>query len=284
MAAFYNTATLSYRDTSTNSNTVEGQLVQVLAAEKTAVLPTYGSSNTVTYIVSIRNSGAAAYTGLTVTDDLGGYAFAGETRVPLTYVEGSLKYYSNGTLQPAPAVTAGAPLVIGGITVPAGGNALLIYEAEPNGYAPPAAGGTITNTASITGNGLTTPLTAQATVAAGETLRLSISKCMSPTSVVENGTVTYTFYLQNSGNTATAAADYVIVTDTFDPILSGLTVTLDGDPLTLGTDYTYDTATGAFATTAGTITVPAATAVQDAETGLWRITPGVTKLVITGTV
>ena len=168
MAAFYNTATLSYRDTSTNSNTVEGQLVQVLAAEKTAVLPTYGSSNTVTYIVSIRNSGAAAYTGLTVTDDLGGYAFAGETRVPLTYVEGSLKYYSNGTLQPAPAVTAGAPLVIGGITVPAGGNALLIYEAEPNGYAPPAAGGTITNTASITGNGLTTPLTAQATVAAGE--------------------------------------------------------------------------------------------------------------------
>ena len=116
MAAFYNTATLSYRDTSTNSNTVEGQLVQVLAAEKTAVLPTYGSSNTVTYIVSIRNSGAAAYTGLTVTDDLGGYAFAGETRVPLTYVEGSLKYYSNGTLQPAPAVTAGAPLVIGGIT------------------------------------------------------------------------------------------------------------------------------------------------------------------------
>ena len=75
MAAFYNTATLSYRDTSTNSNTVEGQLVQVLAAEKTAVLPTYGSSNTVTYIVSIRNSGAAAYTGLTVTDDLGGYAF-----------------------------------------------------------------------------------------------------------------------------------------------------------------------------------------------------------------
>ena len=303
MAAFYNTATLSYRDTSTNSNTVEGQLVQVLAAEKTAVLPTYGSSNTVTYIVSIRNSGAAAYTGLTVTDDLGGYAFAGETRVPLTYVEGSLKYYSNGTLQPAPAVTAGAPLVIGGITVPAGGNALLIYEAEPNGYAPPAAGGTITNTASITGNGLTTPLTAQATVAAGETLRLSISKCMSPTSVVENGTVTYTFSHEEAlrqcsaffhdnpqikatemGNTATAAADYVIVTDTFDPILSGLTVTLDGAPLTLGTDYTYDTATGAFATTAGTITVPAAAAAQDAETGLWRITPGVTKLVITGTV
>ena len=90
--------------------------------------------------------------------------------------------------------------------------------------------------------------------------------------------------IPSSGNTATAATDFVTVSDTFDPILSGLTVTLDGAPLTLGTDYTYDTATGAFATTAGTITVPAATAVQDAETGLWRITPGVTKLVITGTV
>ena len=48
MAAFYNTATLSYRDTSTNSNTVEGQLVKVLSAEKTAVTPTYGSTGTVT--------------------------------------------------------------------------------------------------------------------------------------------------------------------------------------------------------------------------------------------
>ena len=145
MAAFYNTATLSYRDTSTNSNTVEGQLVQVLAAEKTAVLPTYGSSNTVTYIVSIRNSGAAAYTGLTVTDNLGEYEFGDGTLVPLGYVPGSVKYFSNGTLQNAPAVTAGPPLAISGITVPAGGSVLLLYEAKTNGYAPPAAGSTITN-------------------------------------------------------------------------------------------------------------------------------------------
>lgn len=204
--------------------------------------------------------------------------------MPLGYVPGSVKYFSNGTLQNAPAVTAGPPLAISGITVPAGGSVLLLYEAKTNGYAPPAAGSTITNTAVITGENLGTPITTQAVATAEETLHLSISKGMCPTNVVENGTVTYTFYLQNSGNTATAAADYVIVTDTFDPILSGLTVTLDGAPLTLGTGYTYDTATGAFATTAGTITVPAAAAAQDAETGLWRITPGVTKLVITGTV
>ena len=144
MAAFYNTATLSYRDTSTNSNTVEGQLVKVLSAEKNAVLPTYGSNDTVTYVISIRNSGSVAYTGLTITDDLGEYDFGEQTRVPLTYVEGSVRYYSNGTLQTAPTVTGGAPLVISGITVPAGGSALLLYEAQTNGYAPPAAGSSIT--------------------------------------------------------------------------------------------------------------------------------------------
>ena len=284
MAAFYNTATLSYRDTSTNSNTVEGQLVEVLSAEKTAVLPAYGNSDTVTYAISIRNGGSAAYTGLTVTDNLGEYDFGDGTLVPLTYVEGSVKYFSNGTLQTAPTVTAGPPLVLSGITVPGGGSVLLLYEAKTNGYAPPAAGSTITNTAVITGENLGNPITVQAVVTAEETLRLSISKGMCPTNVVENGTVTYVVYLQNGGNTATTAADYVIVTDTFDPILSGLTVALDGRTLTLGTDYTYDTTTGVFATTAGTITVPAAAAAQDAETGLWRITPGVAKLVVTGTV
>ena len=282
MAAFYNTATLSYRDTSTNSNTVEGQLVKVLSAEKTAVLPTYGSTDTITYVISIRNSGTVAYTDLTITDDLGEYDFGEQTRVPLTYVAGSVRYYSNGTLQSAPTVTGGAPLVISGITVPAGGSVLLLYEAETNGYAPPAAGSIITNTAVISGGG-TTPITTQATVTAGETLRLTISKCMSPTSVVENGTVTYTFYVQNSGNTATAASDFVIVTDTFDPILNNLTATLDGTPLTLGTGYTYNAATGEFATRAGVITVPAATMTQDPVTGQWIITPGVAKLVITGT-
>lgn len=284
MAAFYNTATLSYRDTSTNSNTVEGQLVKVLSAEKNAVLPTYGSNDTVTYVISIRNSGSVAYTGLTITDDLGEYDFGEQTRVPLTYVEGSVRYYSNGTLQTAPTVTGGAPLVISGVTVPAGGSALLLYEAQTNGYAPPTAGSSITNTAQITGEGVGTPITAQATVTAGETLRLTISKCMSPTSVVENGTVTYTFYLQNSGNTATADSDFVVVTDTFNPVLSGLTVTLNGTPLASGTGYTYNAATGEFATRTGAISVPAATMTQDSETGQWRVTPGVAKLVVTGTV
>ena len=48
--------------------------------------------------------------------------------------------------------------------------------------------------------------------------------------------------------------------------------------------YTYNETTGRFATLPGRITVPAATFAQDTETGAWVVTPGVTQLVVTGTV
>ena len=45
-----------------------------------------------------------------------------------------------------------------------------------------------------------------------------------------------------------------------------------------------DTNTGLFTGTAGGITVPAATYTQDPVTGAWGINPGVSTLVISGTV
>lgn len=47
-----------------------------------------------------------------------------------------------------------------------------------------------------------------------------------------------------------------MLTDVFDPILRDLTVTLNGTALTEGTQYAYNQATGAFATTVGVLTVP----------------------------
>ena len=80
------------------------------------------------------------------------------------------------------------------------------------------------------------------------------------------------------------ATDDVIVTDTFDPILNPITVTLDGVTLEEGEDYTYDETTGAFATVAGVVSVPAATYIQDPTTGIWSVTPGETRLVVVGIV
>ena len=168
MATFTNQATLSYNNTVTRSNIVTGELVDILAVAKTAVTDTYGCDTCVTYTVSIVNSGAAAFAGLTVTDDLGAYAFGEGTVTPLEYRAGSLKYYVNGLLQTTPTVTAGPPMTVTGISVPAGGNALLVYQVHTNDYAPRAVEDSIVNRATVTGEGLPAAVTAAARVGAPE--------------------------------------------------------------------------------------------------------------------
>ena len=284
MATFYNKATLTYNNGSTDSNIVTGELAEVLSAAKTALESDYDVGCPITYMVSIVNSGTNAFTGLTVTDNLGEYTHGtAGSLTPLTYVDGSLKYFVNGALQPAPTVTLKSPLTVTGINVPAGGNVLLVYKAYANSYAPLGAAATITNTAAVSGLSLTGDVTASATVNHANTPDLSISKALSPETVTENSNVTYTFIIQNRGGAAASAADNVAITDTFNPVLSNITVTLDNAPLTEGTDYTYDSDTGVFQTVAGKITVPAAAFASD-ENGAWSITPGVAVLKITGTI
>ncbi len=283
MATFTNFATLSYNGGTLNSNTVTGELLETVSATKTAVLDDYTANDDVTYVITLLNSGTAPLTGLTVTDDLGGYEFDGTTVYPLEYSENSIRYYVNGVLQTAPAVTPGQPLVISGINVPAGGNAMLIYEANVTNFAPLAVDGSITNTATIDGAGISTPITVEETITAEERADLAISKAVSPGVVTENGQLTYTFVIQNFGNTEAVATDDVVLTDTFDPILNPITVTFNGTAWTEGTEYTYDETTGLFETTLGAITVPAATYVQN-EDGTWSVTPGTATVVVTGTV
>ena len=121
MATFTNQATLSYQGGQTSSNITTGQLLESLAVTKTAVNGTYVPGGTVTYAVSLRNTGTTDLTGVTLTDDLGAYAFGERTLTPLRYEEGSMLLYQNGVVQTAPAVTAGPPLSVTGLTVPAGG-------------------------------------------------------------------------------------------------------------------------------------------------------------------
>lgn len=284
MATFTNQATLSYSNITTSSNVTTGQLLEVLSATKTALTDTYADRDVVTYVVSVVNAGTTPFTGLTVTDDLGGYAFGEQTLYPLDYVIGSARYYVNGALQADPTATAEPPLVLSGISVPAGGNATLVYQARVNEYAPLAQGSAINNTVTLTGGGLTNAVTAEASVSADTQPRLTISKSLCPATVTENGRLTYTFVLQNSGSQAAGTDAAAIVTDTFDPALTDLTVTFNDTAWTQGTNYTYDEATGAFATIAGQITVPAATYVQDGETGRYTIQPGVSVLTVAGTV
>ena len=284
MAIFSNQATLTYNDSSTNSNIAYGEILDVLVATKTAVEGSYTPDQLVTYVVTQRNTGNAALTGLTVTDDLGGYDFNGSTVYPLTYEPGSVALFANGVPQAAPTVAAGPPLVFSNITVPAGGDVVIVYQARANAYADPAEGGTIDNTVTVTGDGLSAPITATETVNAEAAPMLTISKSITPAQVVDNDRVTYTFVIQNSGNQAVVATDNAAITDTFNPILTALTVTFDGVAWTQGVEYNYNESTGLFTTVPGQILVPAATYTQDPVTGIYTAAPGIATLVVTGTI
>ncbi len=284
MAIFSNQATLTYNGTTTNSNIAFGEILDVLTATKTAVEDGYAPGQLVTYVVTLRNTGTTPLTGLTVTDDLGAYSFGGATVYPLTYEEGSAALFVNGVPQGAPVVDAGPPLVVTGLNIPANGDAVLVYQARANEFADPAAGGEIVNTVTVTGDGISTPITATETVTADTAPDVTITKSITPTQVVDNDRVTYTFLLQNSGNEAVVATDDATIVDTFDPILTDLVVTFNGTPWTEGVQYTYDEVTGLFQTVPSAITIPAATYTQDPATGAYAVNPGTATLVVTGTI
>ena len=286
MATFFNQATLSYGGNTVNSNTTEAELLAGLTITKTAVTDSYEAGGSVVYTVTISNVGSASYTALTVTDDLGAYTLPSGTgtAVPLTYVNGSILYYLNGVLQSAPTVVSAGNLEISGINLPADSTATFIYEVRANEFAPIAAGASIVNTVSTNGGAGIGIITDTATVAVSEAPRLTIAKAVCPAVLTDNEPLTYTIIVQNLGNTPILATDGVTVSDTFNPVLTNIAVTLNGTALAENTGYTYDPTTGAFATADGVITVPAATYTQDPTTGAYTTTPGVSILTVTGTV
>ena len=277
MALFTNYATLSYNGQTLTSNTVTGEILETVSVSKTALADSYTTGDDLVYVVSLANSGEAELSGITLTDDLGGYTFDGETVYPLEYLDGTLRYFVNGELQAAPAVTAGPPLAVSGLSIPAGGNILLVYQARATAYAPLGEGGEIVNTATASGAGVSDE--ACATVPAAQEAELSINKALSPAVVSPNETLTYTFTIENSGP---QAATDVVLTDTFDPVLANISVDYNGSAWSAA-NYQYDAATGVFTTAAGRISVPAATYAQGTD-GAWTTTPGTVTLSVSGEV
>lgn len=284
MATFYNKATLSYNGTSTDSNIVSGEIIAALTASKQALVQDYDAGEIITYAISLVNSAPSSLTGLTVTDNLGSYSFGSQTLVPLTYLPGSLYLYVNGVQQPTPVITSASPLTVTGISIPAGGNALLLYNATVNGYAPLDLESEITNTGSVTGPSLVAPVPFTETIAKDTAAKLSISKSLCPETITESGEITYTFLIRNTGNLSAGLAENVTITDTFLPVLNNITVTYNGTIWTEPANYTYDETTGIFQTLPGSVTVPPATYAQNPVTGEWTTTPGVAIIRVTGTI
>lgn len=282
MAKFTNQAQLSYRDRMITSNIAVGEITEDLAISKTAVSDTYGpSTDRVTYVVSVNNNSTTQeFTNLTVTDDMGETEIDGTVIYPLKYIDGSIKYYIDGVLQTnIPTVTAGPPLTISGVTIEPNSNVLLVYDSQITEYAPLGTDAEIKNTVRIDQTNFVA-VSAEETIYSADEADLSISKSISPIPVPDSGTLTYTFLIENRGNSEITADDNVQVLDLLNPPLRNLKVNLDGVEWTEGNQFTYED--NSFTTTKGAITVPAATYRQDPDTGIWTIEPAIRKLVLTG--
>lgn len=282
MHAFYNQATLSYNDITMNSNVVCGRYTEPLSISKSVISDSFSTGDAITYSVSIVNTAPAPCEGLILEDDLGCYSHSCGSLVPLSYIPGTLKMYKNGVLQKDPDLCAGPNMILSGINVPACGNILILYCARANQYAPLGPSACIVNTARLSGGSLAAPIQASASLNAADSTLLTISKAICPAVISGNEPVCYTIVIQNSGSTAVNIADNVIITDIFDPVLNITGVYFNGKPWSCPENYSYNPATGLFATAANQICVPAASYSQNMSTGAWATTPGTSTLTISG--
>lgn len=283
-----NQATLTYQYAGTTgqaaSNIATALLQEALSVAKTTLDANYRRNGELTYILTATNSGANALTNVVLSDNLGAYTPAGGTAAvyPLTYA-GPAQLYINGVLSGSITPTVSATGVTFTIpTLAAGATATILYKATANTAAPIAAEAGITNTVTATATGIADASTASHTINVADYADVSIVKDMSPSTLTDGSTITYTFTLYNYGNTA---ATDVVLRDAFNPAPSNLTVSINGTAVP-SSDYTYTAGvltlpdTGA----ATTLTVPAATFTQDTTTGVVSVTPGVTTVVVTGTI
>ena len=266
---------------SATSNIATTTLLDPLAAEKRSVGATYRAGERITYTVSVVNNGNTTLQNVTITDNLGAYAAGTQIYTPLTYA-GDAVLYVNGAYVSAIEGTIGENGVVFVIpTLAPGANALVVYPADVNSFAPLTEGSAIVNTATVTAQGITTPVSATNTITVEDYANITIVKEMSPDPVSDGDVLTYTFTIRNFGNTP---ATDVVLTDNFGPAPASITVTVGGE-IVPATDYTYEN--GLLTLPTGeelSMTVPAATVTQDPATGEVTVTPGTLVITVSGTI
>lgn len=288
MATIENFATVRFTSggvaTTRISNLAEVGLESAVTFTKTAVGSSYDGNGIVTYILSAVNTSASPINNITVRDDLGTFVIDGIAEVtPLEFISPAVLLL-NGRNASGELVTDTS--VAGGVTftfptLAAGSAANIIYNARVTEFAPLEEGSVIVNTATLESDSDCADGSATASVTVSSSADVTVTKQMSPNPVVCGDTITYTIRVYNYGN---IPAEDLVLTDTFTPAPTDITVTQDG-VLLPATGYNYVDGTLTIPPTdASPLTLPAATFSRDAETGEVIVTPGMIEFVITGTI
>lgn len=278
MSTFKNEATITYKNKTITSNAVTGVILNDIAIHKSAFPKTYIQGDTITYTINLTNYSDTDLTNLTITDNLGG---TGDCIRPLDYVNGSAKILANGEII-TPTSYYNRNLTITNINIPKQTSIIVYYQATVNAYASPEESGKIINTATLTGNNISTQ-TAHSRIIAHRGAKLTIKKILTPLVVNEDGTITYTFKIRNSGNLNTT--DNVIFEDTFTHDFNITSVRYNKTQEWIqNINYEYNNYTHTFKSKDNQIVVPKATFSFDATTNKWITTPGTAIIEIKGTI
>lgn len=263
------------------SNIATATLTQALTASKTSLSTVYRAGDRVTFVVSLNHAGSSALSNVRVVDDLGAYTVGTLRVVPYDFVPTALLFVngiSGGTLMPT---TTDNGIIFTIPTMPASSNAQILYQVTVNDTAPRMTGETITNTVTISADGMTEAVTASDTLSAADYADVAVTKTMSPSTVVDGAQLVYTFQVTNSGNTD---ADAIVLSDTFEPAPVGITVAVDGTTLP-ASDYTYVNGVLTVSTVNGNpITLPAASFTQDPLSGVVTAVPSAMTITVRGTI
>jgi len=282
-----NQATLNYRygdelSVTTVSNIASATLNGSLDINKTSLNDGYRFDEVLTYVINLNNTGAAI-SNITVTDDLGTYQFNGNSYTPLTYT-GTAQLFVNGVLSGGLTVnTVGNNLVFSIDSLPANSDAQIIYQVRVNGFADIECGSVITNTATTQCNCLCNILSESSNSLVAECYAdVRIFKSICPNPIICGEEVSYIIDIYNYGN---IDAEDVVLTDTFNPILTDISVYANGVLIPQG-EYSYINGVLTFPAPGSDyeLIVPAATFTRNMQTGEYMINPGHLQITVSGNI